>query len=169
MPASEQAETDSIDIWFQKIFNEIREIRAALDLKDGFAFFKKHAFSKDEILQFPQFKKIYALTGQVDDVVGRWQASGNIHDSRYRAYHESRMRVERELGDLRADIIARKPTFWENVIAALGALMNFIMDNLPLLPAIILDRLGYRQTAEQIMLNARRKRTAATLDNDDDL
>jgi hypothetical protein len=145
--ATPQLTEDNLELWFEMIFSELRHVEASIDATRGWAFIKEHVYTKDEIFSLPAFKKIYALCGQVDDLVGQWRANSSISDVRYKLYHESRIKVERTLGEIRARIVERKSTAWEGLVHVFNYVVQIVMEYLPILPELILRRIGYQPSA----------------------
>ena len=50
---------------FRKVEREMERIISKIDKKQGFLFFKTHAFSIDELLNSEHHKKIYSISSNV--------------------------------------------------------------------------------------------------------
>ena len=131
-----ELQLDRAQLWFTPI-----------DATKGWGIFQNHVYTKEEIFQLPAFKKVYALCGQVDDLVSQWRASSSISDERYKMYHENRIRIEKYLGEIRARIVERKSTAWEGIVHVFTQVVRFVMEHLPILPEMILTRIGYKHPA----------------------
>lgn len=129
--------TDGLEIWFQKIQNEINEIRAASEARDGFLFFKSHRYSVNELLEYPSFGKIHAFVGQIEAIVEGWKEAGTVSEDRLRFYYQRRHDIEEQIGQLKSDIILRKPTFWEAAANALAKFLLFILEKLPVIKDLL--------------------------------
>jgi hypothetical protein len=160
--ATPRLSEDNLEVWFEMIFGELRHVEASIEATHGWGFLKEHVYTKDEIFSLPAFKRTYALCGQVDDLVGQWRANSAIKDDRFKLYHESRIKIERTLGEIRARIVERKSTALEGLIHVFNYVVQIVMKYLPALPELILRRIGYEPTAVQ-RLTAR----AVKVDPDD--
>jgi len=90
------------------------------------------------------FGVIGSLCGQIDDIVKHWQQNGTAPPELVQFYYDNRIQVEQRLSDLRAEIIARQPTFWEQVLHTIAHLLQLVQRLLPALPALFLRGLGIR-------------------------
>lgn len=143
--------SDSLELWFQRVYNEIAVVEQMLLKKEGFLFFKSHSYSEDELLQSPQMKRIDATIAQIENAVTQWMENKALSDERAKFYWQSRLELERRLGGMRVKIAERKPTFWEGIINTLLKFINFVMKHLPMLPAFIMQRLGLA-TGHQLLI-----------------
>jgi hypothetical protein len=134
----------AIKIWFAQIYGKIDEVRAAIFATSGWLFFKTHTHSTDDLLNNPTLEAIHALCGQIDNVVQNWRQNGAADPELVQFYYDNRILAEQKLSDLRAEIIARKPTFWEQILQTLGHLLQLVRKLLPALPAMLLRGLGIR-------------------------
>lgn len=144
MNESQQTPTpspDNLDLWFLSIFTEIDLVRATIAKKEGFIF-EKHTYSEEEVLSSPAMKKIEAMVAQIGNVFEGWVSSSAISDERRKFYWDSRLMVERKLGEVRALIIERRPTFWERLLNTITRFIKFVMTHLPMLPEYIMKRIG---------------------------
>ena len=134
----------AIKIWFAQIYGKIDEIRAATFAKSGWLFFQTHTHSTEQLFDNPIMASIHALMGQVDNVVQSWQEHGGASAELVQFYYDNRIQVEQRLSNLRQEIISRKPTFWEAIMATLGHLLQLVRKLLPALPVMLLRGLGIR-------------------------
>jgi hypothetical protein len=131
-------------IWFAEIYGKIDEMHAGIFAKRGLFIFKTHALSQDELLEHPILDRIHALCGQIDNIVRSWMANENADPPLASFYYDNRILVEQKLSSLRAEIVARKPTFWEAFLHTLEGLMRHVLKLLPALPSVLMERLGIR-------------------------
>ena len=153
---------DNLELWFTMVFGELRQIEASIEATQGWGFTKQHVYTKDEIFALPAFRKIYALLGQVDDLVGQWKMNHSISDDRFKVYYESRMKVEKTLAEMRARIIERKSTFLEGFVHVFNQVVQAVMNYLPMLPDLILKRIGFAPSKQQLLT-----RRATNISDDD--
>src|SRR5437868_9952535 len=109
----------TIKVWFAQIYGKIDEMRAAAFAKSGWLFFQTHTHSTEALFDNPTMEAIHALCGQLDSVVRSWQEHGGASPDIVQFYYENRIQVEQRLSNLRQEIISRKPTFWEAILATL--------------------------------------------------
>jgi len=145
----------AIKIWFAQIYGRIDEMHAAVFAKSGWLFFQTHTHSSEALLQNPTLEAIHALCGQVDNVVQSWQEHGGASAELVQFYYDNRIQVEQRLSNLRQEIIARKPTLWEAILATLGHFLQLVRKLLPALPVILLRSLGIRVDLAQQHLQDR--------------
>lgn len=145
----------AIKIWFAQVYGRIDEMHAAIFAKSGWLIFKTHTHSTDDLLNNPTLEGIRALCGQIDNVVNAWQQSGAADAQLVQFYYDNRILVEQKLSSLRAEIIARKPTFWEQILHTLAHLLQIVRKLLPALPNMFLRGLGIRVDAAQQHLQDR--------------
>jgi hypothetical protein len=131
-----------LPIWFQRIHNEIEEARAALYAQKGILFLKVHRFTQEEILSFPAFKAMRSLCAQIDVSFSKWRIEGTVSDETLKYYHESRLEIEKQMGILRAEIQQRNPTMLESIGEFFSKAVRYILDKLPMIPYMILQRIG---------------------------
>lgn len=131
-----------LPIWFQRIYNEIEEARAALYAQKGILFMKVHRYTQEEILSYPAFGSMRSLCQQIDASFGTWRIAGTVSDETYKYYHESRLDIEKQMGLLRAEIQQRNPTLLESIGEFFSKAVRFILDKLPMIPNEILRRIG---------------------------
>jgi hypothetical protein len=144
----------SIKLWFTQIYGKIDELHAGIFAKRGVLFFKTHTHTQDDLLNHPLFDSIRALCGQIDNVVQHWIANNNADGELASFYYENRILVEQKLSSLRAEIVARKPTFWEALLHTLESLIRHVLNVLPVLPAVLMERLGIRiAPAQQYLMD----------------
>jgi len=134
----------AIKIWFAQVYGKIDEVRAAIFAKSGWLIFKTHTHSTDELLNNPTLDAIRALLGQIDNTMQQWREANALESATAQFYTDNRVLVEQQLSSLRADIIQRKPTFWEDILHTIGHLLQLVKKFLPALPAILLRSLGIR-------------------------
>lgn len=151
----------TIKIIFAKVYGAIDELRAHIFMKDGWFIFKEHTFSKDELLNHPIFANVYAMLGQVDDLVSRWSEKSDHstlnEDEKdiVKFYHENRVAVEHRLSELRQEILNRKPTFWEQLIYAIELLIKRVFIALPAISRALLEYVGIRISESAKRIEAR--------------
>lgn len=134
----------AIKVWFAQIYGKIEEVRAAIFAKSGWLIFKTHTHSTDELLGDPTLESIRSLIGQIEHTVQLWKEAGAADPETVKFYYDNRILVEQKLSSLRAEIISRKPTFWEEILHTIGHLLQLVCKFLPALPAIFLQSLGIR-------------------------
>jgi hypothetical protein len=134
----------AIKLWFAQIYGKIDEVHAAVFAQSGWLFFKTHTHATDALLNNPTLESIRALCGNIDNVVQAWQQAGTAPAEVVQFYYDNRILVEQRLSGLRAEIIQRKPTFWEAVMQTLGHLLQLVRKLLPALPGKLLRSLGIR-------------------------
>ncbi len=134
----------AIKIWFAQVYGKIDEVRAAVFAKSGWLIFKTHTHSTDDLLSNPTLEAIRALLGQIDNMMQQWREANALDAATAQFYTDNRVVVEQKLSSLRADIIQRKPTFWEEVLQTIGHLLQLVRKFLPALPAILLRSIGVR-------------------------
>jgi hypothetical protein len=145
----------AIKIWFAQIYGKIDEVQAAIFAKSGWLVFQTHTHSSDALLNNPTLEAIRSLIGQIDNTVQQWKDAGAADADAVQFYYDNRILVEQKLSSLRAEIIARKPTFWEQVLHTIGHLLQLVRKFLPALPAMLLQSLGIRVDAVQQHLENR--------------
>jgi hypothetical protein len=145
----------AIKIWFAQIYGKIEEVEAAIFAKSGWAIFQTHTHSADALLNNPTLESLRSLMGQVDHTIGLWREAGVSDADAGQFYYDNRILVEQKLSGLRAEIIRRKPTFWEQVLHTIGHLLQLARKFLPALPAMLLQSLGIRVDAVQQHLEHR--------------
>lgn len=145
----------AIKIWFAQIYGKIDEMNAAIFAKSGWTIFKTHTHSTDDLLNNPLMESIRSLCGQVENTVQWWQQAGTADPQLVQFYYDNRIAVEQKLSALRADIIARKPTFWEQVLQTLGHLLQLVQRLLPILTSQFLGALGIRFDPLQVAFQER--------------
>lgn len=149
------ADPGAIKIWFAQIYGKIDEVRAATFAKSGWLFFKTHTHSQEALFDNPILESIHSLIGQVENTVNGWIAAGTADATLVQFYYDNRILVEQKLSTLRADIHARKPTFWEAILATIGHLLQLVRKLLPALPVLLLRSLGVRVDLAQQHLQDR--------------
>ncbi len=146
----------AIKIWFVQVNGKIDEMHAAIFATSGWLIFKTHTHSTEDLLSNnPTLEGIRSLLGQIDNVVQGWMQNGTADAGLAQFYYDSRILVEQRLSGLRAEIIARKPTFWEAILHTIGHLLQLARKLLPALPAMLLRSLGIRIDAAQQHLQER--------------
>jgi hypothetical protein len=145
----------AIKIWFAQVYGRIDEMQAAIFAKSGWLIFQTHTHSTDDLLNNPTLEGIRSLCGQIDNVVQNWQQAGTADAQLVQFYYDNRILVEQKLSSLRAEIIARKPTFWEQILHTLGHLLQLVRKLLPALPGMLLASLGIRVDLAQQHLQDR--------------
>jgi|SRR5580698_7097715 hypothetical protein len=154
----------ALQLWFVQIYGKIDELNAGIFAKHGVFIFKTHVFSQDELLDHPLLDDIRALCGQIDTIVQSWLANQNVDAKLASLYYENRILVEQRLSSLRAEIVARKPTFWEALLHTIEGLIRQVLKFLPALPPALLDKLGIHIAAAQRFLSDRSKEIDDFLD-----
>jgi len=134
----------AIQLWFTQIYGKIDELHAGIFAKRGLLIFKTHALSQDELLAHPILDDIRALCGQIDNIVQSWFVNQNVDPQLATFYYENRILIEQKLSSLRAEIISRKPTFWEALLHTLEGLIRHVLKLLPALPTDLMEQLGIR-------------------------
>ncbi|MBI1262766.1 MAG: hypothetical protein GC184_13690 [Rhizobiales bacterium] len=146
----------AIKLWFAQVNGKIDEIHAAIFATSGWLVFKTHTHSTEDLLSNnPTLEGIRSLLGQIDNVVQSWLQSDTADAPLAQFYYDNRILVEQRLSSLRAEIIARKPTFWEAILHTIGHLLQLVRKLLPALPAMLLRSLGIRVDAMQQHLQER--------------
>jgi len=128
----------TLKLWFSKVRTELRIIEASIGAKTGGFIFKVHRYTKEELLALPEFQKVGSLCGQIDSLVSGWQSNNSVDEEGLRIYHENRLEIEDFIGELKARIIQRNPTFAESIK---HFAVVFLSSVLPMLPASILGML----------------------------
>jgi hypothetical protein len=149
------ADPRSINIWFAQIYGKIDELNAAIFVKKGFAFLETYKYRQNELLKHPLFESINALCGQIDNVVESWITNNNADAELAKFYHDNRILVEQKLSSLRAEIVARKPTFWEKILDTLENLIRSVSRFLPALPSVLIEILGIEVAPRQKFIRDR--------------
>jgi len=152
-PPADTATPDKMELWFTVIFNEIALVTAAINKKEGAFLFKTHVYSEEELLSSPPMKKIQATIGTIENIFESWLANSAVNDEQRRFYWDNRLAVERKLGEVRALIIDRKPTFWEQIVLTIARFIRFVMTHMPMLPDYVISRLGINFSGQQKRLN----------------
>jgi hypothetical protein len=152
-PSARNLSPDNMELWFTVISNEIALVTSAINKKEGVFLFKKHVYSEDELMSSPSMQKIQSTIGTIENIFESWMANSAVTDERRKFYWDSRLAVERKLGELRALIIERKPTFWEQIVSTITRLIRFVMAHLPMLPDAVMKRLGISFSLQQKRLN----------------
>jgi hypothetical protein len=132
-----------VELWFERLLNEIRVLTAEVGHESGILFLKVHTLSEKQIEAHPSLERIRAMCGQIDELYERWRVSEAITADEYKLYSQKRIEVERALGTLRVRIIERKPTFLDLILRAFDATAEFIGQHMDRLGDNILNRLGY--------------------------
>ena len=145
----------SVQLWFIRIYGQIDELHAGIFAKRGVFVFKTHTLTQEDLLKHPLFDSIHSLCGQIDNVVQSWIANNTAEPEIATFYWENRILVEQKLSSLRAEIVARKPTFWEALLHSLESLMRHVMRLLPALPSGLMEVLGIRMAPAQRYLSDR--------------
>lgn len=154
----------AVKLWFAQIYGKIDELQAAIFAKQGMLLFKTHTHSQEELLNHPLLDQIRALCGQVDNVVQSWIANQTADPELSHFYYENRILLEQRLSSLRAEIVSRKPTFWEALLHTVESLMRHVLRLLPALPALLLERLGIHIAPAQRFLSDRSNEIDAFLE-----
>lgn len=127
---------------FRKVEREMEYIKVKIDKKQGFLFFKTHAFSIDELLNSEHHKKIYSITGKIGDDVNNWYKAGNLSEEGKKAYYDERENIEEDLHEINLLIENREPTWWEDFSESLKNFVHKIMRNMPYLTRTLLGKIA---------------------------
>jgi hypothetical protein len=134
-----------VELWFEKLLNEIRVLAAEIDRESGILFLKTHTLSEQQIAAHPSLERIRAMCAQIDDLYERWRTNKTVTADEYKLYTQRRIEVEQELGKLRVRIIERRPTFLDLILRAFDALVEFLRRHMEQLGDNILNRIGYME------------------------
>lgn len=111
---------------FQRIFDEIKEIRKKLYLTDGFLFFKFYKYTLQELVQLPHFSKIHAVRQKINDDVGSWENNAAISEIGRQEYLKRCKQVETALNQLNQEIRQRQPTVWQRAHRLFQRFVNLV-------------------------------------------
>jgi hypothetical protein len=132
-----------VELWFEKLLNEIHVLGAEVEHESGILFLKTHTLSEKQIEAHPSLAKIRAMCGQIDDLYERWRSNESITADEYKLYTRKRVEVEREMGALRVRIMERKPTFLDAILRAFDAIVEYVREHMLQIGDNILERIGY--------------------------
>lgn len=119
-----------MDNRFRPVKREIRAIKRKIDMKEGWIF-KKHVYTKEELLNSEHFSKIYSITQKIGDDIQNWYNAGRLSEMEEEIYYLKRNEIEEDLEDLKDEIEYRESTWWENFNTAISDFIVVVMFNLP--------------------------------------
>ncbi len=135
----------SIDKGFSRAFHELRVLESKIHEKEGFWIFKTHIYSKESLFNSRHYKKIYAYTENIGDIVVNWSNYGQLTRKGRELYNSKSQEIDSELKRVDEKISNRDPLWWESVQQFFGYFILEIQRNLPFIA------LGLLGTASELI------------------
>ena len=110
---------------FDEIDSELEAFSAQIDETEGI-FFVRHRFSQEDLENSRHLHRIEDLSQEIKGMIDTWSSSGMLS---YRAgleYNSRAAALHRQLDEIKAQIEARNPTFWEAICEFFERIVRFI-------------------------------------------
>jgi hypothetical protein len=132
---------------YDKLNEEIKQLRTKINQQGGLFIFKKHKYTIDELLESPHHNKIYATTEKLGSDIQNLHINGKLSKDEKRLYDSIRRIIEGQLREVNSEILRREPTWIEKIRKIFDGFIEMVMNNLPIIPA---NRLNEQKTTRRL-------------------